>query len=87
MIKVTGHSHKRKSYDDHRKVVHRLCSSYISSIQEITRTLLSSLCQLELGELSRLSHYTMSLMQICGEINSNSKKKVRLNKNFASIPL
>jgi len=50
MIKVTGHSHKRKSHDDHRKVVYRLCSSCISSVQEITGTLLGSLCQLALGE-------------------------------------
>ena len=28
-------SHKMKSYDNHEKVVHRLCSSCISSVQEM----------------------------------------------------
>ena len=33
------------SHDRHRKVVHRPCSSCISSIENLTETLLSSLCQ------------------------------------------
>jgi len=33
------------SHDRHGKVVHRPCSSYISSIENLTETLLSSLCQ------------------------------------------
>jgi len=38
------------SHDECGKVVHRPCSSYISSVQKITGTLLSSPCQLRLGE-------------------------------------
>jgi len=50
-----GHSHitgshsitlHNESHDKYGKVVHRLCSSCISSIQKITGTLLSSSCQL-----------------------------------------
>jgi len=37
-------------HDECGKVVHRLYSSYISSIQKIIGTLLSSPCQLRLGE-------------------------------------
>jgi len=37
-------SHDR-SHDRHGKVVHRLCSSCISSVKNLTGTLLSSLCQ------------------------------------------
>jgi len=33
------------SHDRHKKVVHRPCSSCISSIENLTGTLLSSLCQ------------------------------------------
>jgi len=38
------------SHDECGKVVHRPCSSCISSVQKITGTLLSSPCQLGLGE-------------------------------------
>jgi len=44
---ITSHhimSHDR-SHDRHGKVVHRLCSSCISSIENLTGTLSSSLCQ------------------------------------------
>ena len=34
-----------ESYDGHGKKVHRPCSSCISSVENLTRTLLSSLCQ------------------------------------------
>jgi len=34
-----------RSHDRHGKVVHRPCSNCISSIENLTRTLLSSLCQ------------------------------------------
>ena len=34
------------SHDRHGKIVHRLCSSCISSVENLTGTLLSSLCQL-----------------------------------------
>ena len=34
------------SHDKHGKVVHRPCSSCISSVENLTRTLLSSPCQL-----------------------------------------
>ena len=37
-----------ESYDKGGKVVHRLCSSCISSVQKITGTPLSSPCQLGL---------------------------------------
>jgi len=40
-------SHNRMSHNEYGKIVHRPCSSCISSIQEI-RTLLSSPCQLGL---------------------------------------
>ena len=39
---VTSHD---RSHDRHRKVVHRPCSSCISSVENLTGTLLSSLCQ------------------------------------------
>ena len=42
-------------HDRHGKEVHRLCSSYISSIENLTGTLSSSSCQLRLGvDLSHL---------------------------------
>jgi len=37
------------SHDEYGKIVHRLCNSYISSIQNLTGTSLSSPCQLGLG--------------------------------------
>jgi len=40
---------KNGSHNECGKVVHRLCSSCISSIQKITGTPLSSSCQLGLG--------------------------------------
>ena len=40
-IHVTSHD---GSYDRHGKVVHRLCSSYISSVENLIGTLSSSLC-------------------------------------------
>ena len=44
-----------KSHDGCKKTVHRLCSSYISSIENLTGTLSSSSCQLRLGvDLSHL---------------------------------
>ena len=39
-------SHSVTSHDKCGKVVHRLCSSYISSIENLIGTLSSSLCQL-----------------------------------------
>jgi len=33
------------SHDRHRKVVHKLCGSCISSVENLTETLSSSLCQ------------------------------------------
>jgi len=42
-------SHDR-SHNRHGKVVHRLCSSYISSIKNLIGTLLSSLCQILIKE-------------------------------------
>ena len=42
-------SHHMMSHNKCGKVVHRPCSSYISSVQKITETLLSFLCQLRLG--------------------------------------
>jgi len=45
-----------KSHDKCGKVVHRPCSSCISSIENLMETLSSSLCQLGLGvDLSCLS--------------------------------
>jgi len=41
-------SHDR-SHDECGKTVHRLCSSCISSVENLTGTLLSSPCQLGLG--------------------------------------
>ena len=38
------------SHDRHGKTVHRPCSSCISSIENLIETLLSSSCQLGLGE-------------------------------------
>ena len=48
---ITSHSHitlmsHDRSHDRHGKVVHRPCSSYISSVENPTGTLSSSLCQL-----------------------------------------
>ena len=46
-----SHSHSHMmSHDRYGKTVHRLCSSYISSIENLIKTLLSSSCQLGLGE-------------------------------------
>jgi len=42
---ITMMSHDQ-SHDMHGKIVHRLCSSCISSVKNLTGTLLSSLCQL-----------------------------------------
>jgi len=43
------------SHDECGKVVHRPCSSYISSIEDLIETLLSSPCQLRLEvDLSHL---------------------------------
>jgi len=39
-------SHHMMSHDRHGNIVHRPCSSCISSIENLTGTLLSSLCQL-----------------------------------------
>ena len=39
-----------RSHDRHGKVVHRPCSSYISSIENLTETLSSSLCQMLIKE-------------------------------------
>jgi len=48
--------HMTKLYEEHGKIVHRPCSSCISSVQEWMRTLSSSSCQLRLGvDLSPLS--------------------------------
>jgi len=38
---ITGSCHMIESHDKHKKVVYRLYSSYISSIQNLTETLLS----------------------------------------------
>ena len=40
---ITSHD---ESHDRHGKIVHRLCSSCISSVENLIRTLSSSLCQL-----------------------------------------
>ena len=53
--------HMTKSHGNHGKIVHRPCSSCISSIGNLTETPLSSSCQLGLGvwlSCLRLSHYT-----------------------------
>ena len=42
---VTQSQSHDRSHDRHEKEVHRLCSSCISSIENLTGTLLSSLCQ------------------------------------------
>ena len=48
-----------KSYEEHGKIMHRLYSSCISSVQEWMKTLLSSSCQLRLGvDLSHLGYVT-----------------------------
>ena len=39
-----------QSHDRYGKIVHRPCSSCISSIENLIETLLSSSCQLRLGE-------------------------------------
>ena len=44
----TSH-HMMESHDKYRRVVHRPCSSCISSVQNPMGTLLSSSCQLGLG--------------------------------------
>jgi len=54
MTNVIYHSHMSgchsvMSHDKYGKVVHRLCSSCISSIQNEIGTLSSSSCQLRLG--------------------------------------
>jgi len=38
-------SHHMMSHDRHGKIVHRPCSSCISSVENLMETLLSSLCQ------------------------------------------
>jgi len=38
-----------ESHDEYEKVVHRPCSSYISSIENLIETPLSFSCQLGLG--------------------------------------
>ena len=38
------------SHDKHGKIVHRPCSSCISSVENLTRTLLSSPCQMLIKE-------------------------------------
>jgi len=45
--------HMTKSYRNHRKIVHRLCSSCISSVGNSTGTPLSFPCQLRLGVVLR----------------------------------
>jgi len=40
-----SHSHSITSHDRCGKIVHRPCSSYISSVENLTGTLSSSLCQ------------------------------------------
>ena len=45
--------HMIRSYDDHGKVVHRPYSSCISSIENLTGTLLSSACQLNINFTSQ----------------------------------
>jgi len=42
---MTGRSHHMMSHDRCGKIVHRPCSSCISSVENLTETLLSSLCQ------------------------------------------
>jgi len=55
VMSQVSHSHSHlvmsynKSHDGCGKVVHRLCSNCISSVQKIMETLLSSPCQLGLG--------------------------------------
>ena len=62
MLHVTGSHHMMMLHDKCGKVVHRPCSSCISSIQNQMGTLLSSPCQLGLGvclSYLRLSRYTL----------------------------
>jgi len=50
-----SHSHMVMSHDECGKVMHRPCSSYISSIENLTETSWSSSCQLRLEvDLSHL---------------------------------
>jgi len=44
MLDVTVSYHIMKSHDEYKRVVHRLYSSCISSIQNPVETLLSSFC-------------------------------------------
>ena len=52
--KKSQHSHHMmshdKSHDRHGKAVHRPCSSCISSVENLTRTLSSSPCQMLIKE-------------------------------------
>jgi len=84
------------SYDECGKVVHRSYSSCISSIENLTRTSLSSLCQLGLrGWLSclRLSCYITqeyhfwSGISVCSRINVRVRLHVRdWEQNVNSVP-
>ena len=56
-------SHDMMSHDRHGKVVHRLCRSYISSIENLTETLLSSLCQLLMSQTS-FGHISINSLTI-----------------------
>jgi len=52
-------SHDRKSHDRCGKIVHRPCSSCISSVENLTGTLSSSLCQ-------TLNKETVGLIPVIG---------------------
>ena len=75
------------SHDRCGKTVHRPCSSCISSIENLTRTLLSSPCQLGLGErLSylRLSHYTDGFITDLYQ-NSSLEVLLRMKRTLKSL--
>jgi len=44
IIELHSHSHRVMSHDKYGKVVHRLCSNCISSVENLMGTLLSSPC-------------------------------------------
>ena len=70
--------HKVMSHDKCGKVVYRPCSSCISSVQNQIGALLSSPCQLRLGEwLSclRLSYYTKEGCQGCNRSSMGGGKE------------
>ena len=78
-------SHDMMSHDRHGKIVHRPCSSCISSIENLTRTLSSSLCQ-------SLNKEQLALFQLGVQLpyklikekpaNEQQEVKIRLHVNL-----